>query len=41
MKYQAGAELGQGQLKLELGFTSIKIHCIKQSYKRLLLSTVR
>ena len=28
-KEQAGAELGQTQLKLELGFTSIKICCIK------------
>ena len=27
-KKQAGAELGQAQLKLELGFTSIKICCI-------------
>ena len=26
---QAGAELGQAQLKLELGFTSIKICCIE------------
>ena len=26
---QTGAELGQAQLKLELGFTSITICCIK------------
>ena len=30
IKYkQAGAELGQAQLKLELGFTSNMIYCIK------------
>ena len=28
-KKQAGAELGQAQLKLELSLTSIKIRCIK------------
>ena len=26
---QAGAELGQAQLKMELGFTLSKIYCIK------------
>ena len=30
---QAGAELGQAQLKLELGFTSIKIFCIELKTK--------
>ena len=39
-KEQAGAELGQTQLKLELGFTSIKICCIKLiTYLHLLIYT--
>ena len=29
MVKQAGAELGQAEVKLELGFTSIKICCVK------------
>ena len=43
MKTQAGAELGQAQLQLELGFTLIKVCCIIliiTNFHYILLSTI-
>ena len=43
IREQAGAELGQAQLQLELGFTLIKVCCIIliiTNYHYILLSTI-